>query len=255
MPDLDALSVFAEHLANISSEMLRVAVDAPEADVKPDRSFVTATDKAIEQRLRREIAARFPDHGVIGEEEVREREGAAIQWVLDPIDGTAPFIAGVPVYGTLISVAVEGTPVIGVMDMPAAGTRWVGVVDRPTMRNGAPCRTRAGVPLDKAMMGCMNPDFFSDAERRSLEALKAATHWRIYGTSSLAYGLLASGRIDLCFDTRLHVHDFACYRPIIEGAGGMVTDWEGRPLTLSSGTHVLAAGSKALHAALLDAIA
>jgi inositol-phosphate phosphatase / L-galactose 1-phosphate phosphatase / histidinol-phosphatase len=247
MPDLDALAAFAGHLADISRGMLRAAVDAPETEIKPDRSFVTATDRAIEQRLRREIALRFPDHGIIGEEEGRERPNAAVQWVLDPIDGTAPFIAGVPVYGTLISLAVEDTPVIGVMDMPAAGSRWVGVAGRPTTRNGLPCRTRGGVALDAAMMACMNPDFFSDGERAPLDALKSATHWRIYGTSSLAYGLLASGRIDLCFDTGLQVHDFACYRPIIEGAGGAVSDWAGQPVTLSSGRRIIAAGDAALH--------
>jgi inositol-phosphate phosphatase / L-galactose 1-phosphate phosphatase / histidinol-phosphatase len=245
--DLEALATFAEHLADISHAMLRAAVDAPETEIKADRSFVTATDRAIEQRLRQEIAARYPDHGVIGEEEGRERPDAAIQWVLDPIDGTAPFIAGVPVYGTLISLAVEDVPVIGVMDMPAAGSRWVGVAGRPTTRNGQPCRARSGVTPEKAMMGCMNPDFFAGPDRSALAALQAATHWRIYGTSSLAYGLLASGRIDLCLDTRLQVHDFACYRPIIEGAGGVVTDWNGMPLTLASNGGVLASGSRALH--------
>jgi inositol-phosphate phosphatase / L-galactose 1-phosphate phosphatase / histidinol-phosphatase len=245
--DLEALATFAEHLADISHAMLHAAVDTPETEIKADRSFVTATDRAIEQRLRREIAAHFPDHGVIGEEEGREHPDAAIQCVLDPIDGTAPFIAGVPVYGTLISLAVENIPVIGVMDMPAAGNRWVGVTNRPTTRNGQPCHARSGVTHEKAMMACMNPDFFTGPDRSVLAALQATTHWRIYGTSSLAYGLLASGRIDLCLDTRLQVHDFACYRPIIEGAGGIVTDWNGLPLTLASNGGVLASGSQALH--------
>jgi inositol-phosphate phosphatase / L-galactose 1-phosphate phosphatase / histidinol-phosphatase len=251
--DLDPLVAFAGHLAGIARGMLADATaKRPDAEVKADRSFVTALDREIERRLRQEIAARFPDHGLIGEEEGRDRPGAPIQWVLDPIDGTAPFIAGMPVYGTLIAVAVDNVPIIGVMDLPAADNRWVGAAGRPTTHNGVPCRTRPAAALSGAMLACMNPDFFSDDERRPLEALKMATAWRIYGGSSMGYGLLASGRIDLCFDTRLQPYDFACYRPIIEGAGGVVTDWEGRPLTLESGPRVLAACRSELHEQALD---
>ncbi len=246
--DLDPLVGFAEHLAGAARAMLAEATAGrPNAEVKADRSFVTALDREIERRLRREIAVRYPDHGIIGEEEGRDRPGAAIQWVLDPIDGTAPFIAGMPVYGALIAVAVDGVPVVGVMDLPAADNRWVGAAGRPTTHNGRPCRTRATEGLSGAMLACMNPDFFSDLERGPLDRLKAATAWRIYGGSSMGYGLLASGRIDLCLDTRLQPYDFACYRPIIEGAGGVVTDWEGRPLTLASEPRVLAACSAVLH--------
>lgn len=245
--DLEALAAFAEHLADIGREMLSVAEDeARDVAVKADRSFVTDLDRRIEQKLRREITTRYPGHGIIGEEEGRERPEAAIQWVLDPIDGTAPFIAGVPVYATLVAMAVEGVPVIGVADFPAARRRFVGVSGRPTLQNGRRCDTRAA-SLEGAMMACMNPDFFAAEERPALDALRAATAWRIYGTSSLAYGLLAAGRIDVCVDTRLQVYDFASYRPIIEGAGGRVTDWAGAALTLESGPRVLAAGSHALH--------
>jgi histidinol phosphatase-like enzyme (inositol monophosphatase family) len=246
-PDLDTLAAFAEHLADIGHQMLREAEKGRrEVVVKPDRSFVTDLDRAIELRLRAEIAARYPDHGIIGEEEGLERPDAAIRWVLDPIDGTAPFIAGVPVYATLVALALEGEPMIGVADFVAAGRRFTGVRGRPTLQNGAPCRTRE-TSMAGAMLACMNPDFFVDGERQALERLRDATAWRIYGTSSLAYGLLAAGSIDLCFDTRLQVHDFACYLPIIEGAGGVVTDWDGQRLTLASGPRVLAAGCAELH--------
>ncbi|MFY8040884.1 MAG: inositol monophosphatase family protein [Bosea sp. (in: a-proteobacteria)] len=245
--DLEALTAFAEHLADIGREMLIGAEDeARDVAVKADRSFVTDLDRRIEQKLRHEITSRFPGHGLIGEEEGRERSDAPIQWVLDPIDGTAPFIAGVPVYATLVAMAVEGVPVIGVADFPPARRRFVGVSGRPTLQNGRRCDTRAA-PLEGAMLACMNPDFFAAEERLALDSLRSATAWRIYGTSSLAYGLLAAGRIDLCFDTRLQIYDFASYRPIIEGAGGCVTDWAGAALTLDSGPRILAAGSHALH--------
>jgi inositol-phosphate phosphatase / L-galactose 1-phosphate phosphatase / histidinol-phosphatase len=249
--DLVALAAFAGHLADIGRDLL-VAAEAGQREValKADRSFVTDLDREIEQRLRREITAFYPDHGLIGEEEGRERESAALQWVLDPIDGTAPFIAGVPVYATLVAFAVEGAPVVGVADFPAAGRRFTGVSGQPTLQNGEPCSTREAV-LDGAILACMNPDFFADEERPALDRLRAATAWRIYGASSLAYGQLAASRIDICLDTRLQVYDFACYRPIVEGAGGVVTDWRGARLTLNSGPRVLAAGSAALHEAAM----
>ncbi len=253
--DLDGYSAFACHLADIARGMLmdKEAI-RPDVEVKPDRSFVTALDKAIEQRLRREINLACPDHGIIGEEEGPERPDASIQWILDPIDGTAAFIAGVPVYGTLVALAVDAIPVIGVMDLPAADNRWIGISGQTTTHNGKPCRTRPCPTLDSAIMACMNPDFFNLREREALEILKTQTSWRIYGTSSMGYGLMASGRIDLALDTRLQVHDFACYRPILEGAGGVVTDWKGEPVTLASGPHILAAGSRSLHELALDAI-
>ncbi len=246
--DIDPLVAFAEHLAGLARAMLvEATARRPDVEVKADRSFVTALDREIEQRLRREIVARYPDHGIIGEEEGRDRPDAALQWVLDPIDGTAAFIAGMPVYGTLIAFAVDHIPVIGVMDLPAADNRWIGATGRPTTHNGRPCRTRSTSETSGAMMACMNPDFFAEQERQALDDLKAATAWRIYGGSSMGYGLLASGRIDLCLDTRLQPYDFACYGPIIAGAGGIVTDWRGERLTLASGPRVLAACTPDLH--------
>lgn len=238
---------FATHLADIArARLARPATLRPQAEVKADRSFVTTLDREIERALRQEIRQHFPDHGIIGEEEGPDQPNAAIQWVLDPIDGTAPFIAGIPVYGTLVAVAVEGIPVVGVMDLPAANNRWVGVAGSPTLHNGAPCRVQASGTLSGAIMACMNPDFFTPDETRALDRLRAATAWRIYGGSSMGYGQVAAGRMQLCLDTRLQVYDFACYRPIIEGAGGIVTDWQGAPITLATGPRILAAASRQL---------
>lgn len=249
--DLDRLAAFAARLVDKARTMLTRDA-APDIEVKADRSFVTALDRAIEQVLRREIAAEFPTHGIIGEEEGREREGAALQWILDPIDGTAPFIAGVPVYGTLVALARDGVPIIGVQDLPATDDRWIGVAGRPTTRNGRVVRTRSCASLDMAIMACMNPDFFAEHEKPPLEKFRESTRWRIYGTSNLGYGLLASGRVDLCFDTRLQIYDYACFRPIIEGAGGVVCDWNGAPITLETGTQTIAVGDPSLLDAALD---
>jgi inositol-phosphate phosphatase / L-galactose 1-phosphate phosphatase / histidinol-phosphatase len=259
MPDspLDTLVAFALDLADASRSMTAQAVlDAdPSAHFKPDRTFVTATDAAIERRLREMIAARFPDHGILGEEEAPLNPGATHVWVLDPIDGTAAFIAGVPVYSTLIALCRDGRPVIGVMDFPAIDARYLGVSGRQTVLNGAPVVVRRGADMAQAMMSTSNPDFYSPALLPTLEALRSRTAWRIYGTSALAYGRLAQGRIDLAIDTGLKVWDYAPFVPVIEGAGGIITDWAGNPLTLDSGQCILAAGCAELHAQALGLVA
>ena len=245
---LDRLGAFAAALADESRRMLLDVVgEARAIEMKPDRSFVTDMDLAIERRLRERIADAYPDHGVIGEEQGGASVDAEFVWVLDPIDGTAPFIAGMPVFGTLIALMHRGRPVIGIIDQPSGGNRWVGVEGRQTLLNSAPCRTRACTGLDSAILSVCNPDFFHRSEHPALDALREATAWRIYGGACLSFGLLASGRTDLHIDTQFKIHDLAPYTPIIAGAGGVVTDWDGQPITLASGPRILAAGDAARH--------
>lgn len=252
MAELEEYLAAAEHFADIARAKLRAAAgETGTTELKPDRTFVTNTDKAIEERLRQVIADRFPQHGIWGEEFGRHQPGAEWQWILDPIDGTAQFIAGIPVYATLIALARGGVPVLGVMDFPATGDRWTGCAGEPTRCNGKACRTSGTRDLGTAMMSTSSPDFYTEAERPVLDRLRKVTRWRIYGGSALSYGRLAAGRTDLACDTRFQVYDFAAFRPIIEGAGGVVTDWHGRALTLDSGQQVLAAATPDLHAAAL----
>ena len=220
--------------------------------VKPDRSLVTAMDMAIEKQLRAMINARFPDHGIIGEEQDWERPDAEFVWVLDHIDGTASFIAGMPVYGTLIALAHRGVPVLGIIDIPPVDARWVGVEGRPTLKNGARCRVKSCDDLSRAMMSTSNPDFYSEEERPALDLLRRHTNWRIYGAAALAYGLLTDGGTDIALDTGLKVYDYAPFRPVIEGAGGIITDWQGNPITLKTGPRILAAGDAGQHRAVVQ---
>ena len=217
------------------------------ATLKTDRTFVTDLDAAIEARLRAMINAAYPSHGIVGEEEASTRTDAEFVWVLDPIDGTAPFIVGIPVYGTLIALAHHSVPVVGIMDLPVTAERWIGVAGSVTTHNGQPVATRACANLAGAILTASNPDFFAAHESPVLDALKARTAWRIYGGCCMAYGLLANGRTDVAIDTRLKIYDFAPFKPIIEGAGGIITDWDGRPIDLSSGPRILAAGDPVRH--------
>ena len=164
---LTAWAAFAERLADEARAMFTPHIGgAPGVEVKADRSLVTALDRAIEVRLRELIEAAHPTHGVIGEELGATRAEADAVWVLDPIDGTAPFIAGVPVFGTLIALLWRGTPVIGVMDFPVTRDRWVGVQGRPTLHQGQPVRTRRCDALADAMLSTSNPDYYPAIERR-----------------------------------------------------------------------------------------
>lgn len=239
---------FALRLAAESGLLLRdAAAVRPEVEVKSDRSFVTALDARIERRMREMLADAFPGHGVIGEEEGPENPDAEHVWVFDPIDGTAAFIAGMPIYGTLIALMQAGEPILGIIDHPITGERWLGIKGRPTLYNGEPCRTRSCGSLGEAIMSASNPDFFDDGERSALDAMRDATAWRIWGGACMSYGRLASGRIDVALDTRLKLWDLAPFRPIIEGAGGIVTDWEGAPITQATGKRILVAGDPARH--------
>jgi histidinol phosphatase-like enzyme (inositol monophosphatase family) len=251
---LDALVLAAEELADVSRLMLTKAAGGAAAESKPDRTFVTAMDRAIEQRLRETILQRFPQHGVWGEEFGRTNADAEFQWIIDPIDGTAQFIAGIPVHSTLIALAKGGIPVIGVMDFPATGERWTGCAGRRTLHNGSPCQVRGCAGLGEAVMSTSSPEFYGVAERPVLAALQKQTRWRIYGGAALSYARLASGRTDLACDMGFQVYDYAAMRPVIEGAGGIITDWEGRPLTLASGDRLVAAGSRHVHAAAMRII-
>jgi histidinol phosphatase-like enzyme (inositol monophosphatase family) len=247
----------AIELAETSREMIgRSLVDGAfrhgDATLKEDRSFVTATDAAVEARLREIISRRFPDHGVIGEEHGEHGRGCSHVWVLDPIDGTAAFMAGIPVFGSLIACCVDGDPVIGVMDFPALGARFVGVAGEPTRLNGNVLKTRPCAELAGAILSASSPDFFPPGDIQAFERLRSRTAWRIYGAAALAYGRLAQGRIDLSIDSGLKIWDIAAFAPIVSGAGGRITDWAGAPLTIDSGPRVLAAGDPAMHAVALE---
>jgi inositol-phosphate phosphatase/L-galactose 1-phosphate phosphatase/histidinol-phosphatase len=243
---------FSETLADSSRALLLAAAEeAPRVDLKQDASFVTATDRAVEARLREQIRAAFPDHGIMGEEYGSERLDAEFVWVLDPIDGTAAWVAGIPVYGTLISLAQGGKPLLGVIDLPATAERLTGISGRGAWHNGKPIRCRKGTALSDAYMTSSNPRFVPEADRAPFARLDAAVQFTQYGGSCYSYACLARGRTDLAVDAGFDAYDLFAPTAIIEGAGGIVTDWEGQPLDLAWQGRVIAAGDRALHAAAL----
>jgi myo-inositol-1(or 4)-monophosphatase len=224
------------------------------ADTKDDRSPVTIADRSAEQAMRAVLSQRFPDHAIHGEEYGLDRAHARFRWVLDPIDGTRAFITGRPTFGTLIALLDHGTPILGIIDQPISRERWLGVAGYPTTFTGSPAATRACPALDQAELSCTAPEIFTDTEATRWRSLQAATCRTSWGGDCYAYGLLAAGHIDIIAEAGLKLWDWAALVPIIEGAGGRITDWSGAPLTPDSDGTVLAIGNPALHASAVAAL-
>jgi inositol-phosphate phosphatase / L-galactose 1-phosphate phosphatase / histidinol-phosphatase len=220
-------------------------------DDKPDHTPVTAADREAESAMRALIEARCPDHGIIGEEYGRLREDAEFVWVLDPIDGTKSFISGVPLFGTLIALCRDGRPVLGIIDQPVSRERWVGVEGHKSRFDGAPIRCRACPDLAGATLFATTPDMFTGGNAAGFARLRDAVKLVRYGGDCYAYGLLASGFIDVVCEAQLKPYDFCAMVPIVEGAGGIATDWRGGPLNLAADGRVLVAGDRRAHRAAL----
>lgn len=228
-------------------------------ETKADHSLVTEADRAAEAAMRALIEQSFPDDGIIGEEYGVRNEGAARQWVLDPIDGTQSFVAGRPIFGTLIALCQEGWPVLGIIDQPIAGERWVGRIGEGTTFNGKPARVRACPQLQGASIATTSPHCFSEQHAQAYLRLVAKaypkTPFPLYGGDCYNYGLLASGYIDIVAESGLKLHDYAALVPVVEGAGGLMSDWQGHPLDMHSDGSVLALAEPARLEDVLDAMA
>ncbi len=249
---LNAYARFAARLADGAGAILREHFRRPAAvERKADGSPVTAADRAAEAAMRALIAEQYPAHGVIGEEGGAERPAARYVWVLDPIDGTQAFVTGKPSFGTLIALLEDGIPVLGVIDQPITGERWLGRRGQGTTLNGAAAGTRDCAALASAALYATTPHMFGGPAAAAFERLRGEVALTRYGADCYAYGLLASGFVDLVVEASLQPYDYCALVPVVEGAGGVMTDWEGRALGLDSDGRVVAAGTPALHGAAL----
>jgi inositol-phosphate phosphatase/L-galactose 1-phosphate phosphatase/histidinol-phosphatase len=219
---------------------------------KADLSPVTIADRDSESAMRALIARHAPDHGVLGEEHGAERIDAEYVWVLDPIDGTKSFVTGKPLFGTLISLTHRGRPVIGIIDQPVLNERWIGVAGQPSRFNGQVITTRSCATLADAWMYATTPQMFEGRDEAAYNRLAKAVKFPLYGADCYAYGMLAAGWTDLVCEASLKPYDWCALVPVVEGAGGRITDWQGRPLTLDPVGRVLAAGDPALHGKALS---
>lgn len=224
-------------------------------EVKDDASPVTLADKAAEAAMRRLLIAERPLDGILGEEEEERVGTSGRQWVLDPIDGTRAFIAGRPIFGTLIALVEGGWPVLGIIDQPILKERWVGVVGRGTTLNGVPARTRRCREIGDALLATTSPALFDDGQLHAFEHLDATVRSTVLGGDCYNYACVASGHLDIVVEAQLKLHDFAALVPVVEGAGGRMCDWAGDPLHAASNGEVIAAGDPARIDDILDAMA
>ncbi|KJV37151.1 histidinol-phosphatase [Luteibacter yeojuensis] len=246
---------FATGIANnaraLSLPRFRRPVDVSH---KGDMSPVTAVDRGVESMLRERIEQAWPGHGLLGEEYGASHVDAEFVWSIDPIDGTRSFISGWPLWGTLIALLRGGTPVLGILDMPALDERWVGHVGVSTEMNGRPCHASACEALGEATLYTTTPDMFTPAEWEAFDRTSRAAYTRRFGGDCYGYGMLASGHIDAVIEANLMPYDYLAITPVVQAAGGVMTDWEGRPLGMASGGRVVAAATPALHAALIASL-
>lgn len=253
------LGDFVRHAEAMADAVRPVVLGYFAADVpfvtKADASPVTAADREAEARMRRLIEAAWPAHGILGEEYGADRPAASFVWVLDPIDGTKSFVTGKPLFGTLIALLRDGRPIVGVIDMPALRERWVGAEGRPTTFNGRPVRVRTCDALDRAWLYATSPRMFGGSDADAFERLRSGCYADVWGADLYAYGLLARGRVDLVCEASLKPYDYCAAVPVIEGAGGRITDWQDGLLGLGSDGRVLAAGDARMHAAARAALA
>jgi len=244
------LVALANRLADAARPIVARHFRTPVAiDDKSDKSPVTIADRDAETVMRGLLSIHVPDHGVFGEEHGAERIDAEFVWVLDPIDGTKAFITGLPIFGTLVALLHRGVPVLGIIDQPILGERWLGIVGQPSTLNGRPIRVRACPTLANAYMYSTAPIMFPGELEKRHAALAGQTKLFRWGGDCYAYGLLAAGHVDLVVENTLKLYDFAALVPVIKGAGGLITDWQGRELDLNSDGSVLAAGDPAVHRA------
>jgi histidinol phosphatase-like enzyme (inositol monophosphatase family) len=249
------LIAFANRLADVSGPIVKTAFRNTVAiETKPDHTPVTEIDRAAEAALRAIIERERPDDGFIGEETERKPSRNNLTWVLDPIDGTKAFLCGKATFGTLIALLWRDTPILGVIDQPVLGERWVGVSGEASVFNGAPIdQAVRRTSLSQARIATTGPGNFSDAEYKAFRHVAnfcAITH---YGGDCYNYGLVALGHIDIVMEANLKLYDYAALIPVIEGAGGVVTAWDGGKAG-HDGT-ILAAASPILHLAALERLA
>jgi inositol-phosphate phosphatase / L-galactose 1-phosphate phosphatase / histidinol-phosphatase len=245
-PDFAAALSLSGQLADVARAVALRHFRTPLAvEHKADGSPVTIADRDIETEMRRMIRAAFPGHGIRGEEFAAEGSGE-FTWVLDPIDGTKSFVSGYPLFGSLIALLQDDRPVLGVIEAPVLGERWVGCEARPTLCNGRQVKSSACRAIEQAVVYTTTAETFEPAERRRFETLSARAALRRFGGDCYLYGMLASGYCDLVIEVRLKPHDFMAAIPVVEGAGGRISDWRGAPLTSASDGRVVAAATEAL---------
>ncbi|PNY10668.1 bifunctional phosphatase IMPL2 chloroplastic-like [Trifolium pratense] len=255
----------ANKAADASGDVIRQYFRKKNFDIihKQDLSPVTIADQSAEEAMVSIILNNFPSHAVYGEEKGWrcKQNSADYVWVLDPIDGTKSFITGKPLFGTLIALLKNGTPILGIIDQPVLKERWIGITGKKTTLNGQEVSTRTCADLSQAYLYTTSPHLFSGDAEEAFIRVRDKVKIPLYGCDCYAYALLSSGFVDLVVESGLKPYDFLALIPVIEGSGGVITDWKGHqlrweasPLSIATSFNVVAAGDKQIHQQALDSL-
>lgn len=225
------------------------------ADNKASEGFdpVTLADRQAELAIREVLQQARPQDAILGEEYGETAGTSGLTWVLDPIDGTRGYVSGTPTWGTLISVRDADGPLMGLIDQPYIGERFIGGFGMAELqRDGqiTPLSVQPSDSLETATLLSTFPEIGSKTERQAFDALSERVQLTRYGMDCYGYALLAIGSVDLVVEAGLHAYDIQAPIAVVTAAGGIVTDWQGHPV--HDGGRVLAAASPELHEAALN---
>ena len=226
---------FANELADASGKVIRKYFRTKmTVEDKADESPVTVADRQTETVMREMISAKYPEHDILGEEHGYVSTGSKWKWVLDPIDGTRSFVAGMPIFGTLISLLEDEVPQFGIIDIPIMSERWVGIRNKesvfyPDQHGGKPqpCKVSGQNKVEQSILYSADPAMFNPSQKPLFDRIAAQVKMVRYGGDCYSYGLLASGHIDLVVEADLKIYDVMALVPVIENAGGVITNWQG----------------------------
>ena len=248
LESLPELVQFANTVADEARRpSLRYFRAGPELLIKADGSPVTVADRETERVIRDLLSRSYPQHAVLGEEYGWTPSDQPYTWIVDPIDGTKSYLAGAPTYGMLLALLYDGAPVLGIIDIPALDERWCGVIGQPTIMNRRPVKTRSCAALEQAVLTIISPDKAEGDDRRAVDELRRMARVRRYSSDGYSHALLASGYVDMVVTVGQQPFDYLAVVPVVEGAGGCITDWGGKPLGLDSDGRILVTATPELH--------
>lgn len=240
---------FSNQIANIAGEISKKYFHQKiNSQKKADNSPVTIADQEIEKILRTKIQKKFPNHGIIGEEFGESNTNAEFVWVIDPIDGTKAFMAGIPTFTNLIALCYKQQPILGVINQPILSQRWVGYLEN-TFLNNQKISTRKCQNPREAEVACTSLAYFTKEKLTFLQKIQNNTKFgdrHLYGGDAYLFAMLASGKIDIIVESGLKKHDIMALVPIVKGAGGAILNWDQSEIKLNSTGDIIAFGDQNL---------
>lgn len=249
---IDFAGYLADEARKITKSYYHKSKDFLSIESKEDGTPATEADRKVEEMIRKLIQINHSEHGIFGEEFGEYNENAEFKWVIDPIDGTKSFMSGRPLFGTLIALLQNGKPILGIIDQPITEERWIGVNEQTLYDNIKPVKTRECKEISDACMAITTPDMFDKEEWEKVCKARQAVSQTIFGGDCYSYGQLAMGGLDVIIESDLKPYDYMALIPVVENAGGIVTDWQGDKLTMQSQGQLIACGDKDLHAKILE---